>query len=382
MKKISIPEPCHENWADFTPTEKGAFCGSCQTDVVDFSNKTPFEVKSILAENAGKHMCGRFRKSQLEELNHEYVEWEGQSTTIFRSKFLYACLVVFGMSLFTGCSIQESSLAQSIFLNNTELNLTSMQVGNDPVDPDSLKIETRHLKGKVAYTPPLVETPTDCSVVPDTSEVEEIFEKGDIAYDPNDFLLGDTIYVPQEEELKGNLIEDTTKHEVIQDTLFDDTMIDGLIRFPIEEIEDTSEVKVTLFDDEMIEGKIKLDRIELETPLIEKVEEVSIEEKIEATTPLESTFPSLSYIPEFKASVFPNPASNLTTVEIEVVQEALFDIYLYAINGKKIKTLFNGIYAVGIQRIVVDLKAYEAGSYLIVINGEKQKETFKLEKID
>ena len=121
MPSISIPEPCHENWADFTPTEKGAFCGSCQIDVVDFSNKTPEEVKTILKQNAGKHMCGRFRKSQLNELNSEFAAWENQTPKSFQSKFLYACLIVFGMSLFTSCNVSEQNFLSQIMLMTMKL---------------------------------------------------------------------------------------------------------------------------------------------------------------------------------------------------------------------------------------------------------------------
>jgi len=79
MKAISIDKPCSENWGAMTPSEQGAFCGKCQIDVVDFSNKTPVEVKLILQENVGKHMCGRFKKTQLDDINLEYTNWETQS---------------------------------------------------------------------------------------------------------------------------------------------------------------------------------------------------------------------------------------------------------------------------------------------------------------
>ena len=391
MKKISIPEPCHENWADFTPTEKGAFCGSCATDVIDFSNKTPFEVKSILAENAGKHMCGRFKKSQLDELNQDYVEWDGQTSTTFRSKFLFACLIAFGMTLFTGCSIQESSLIQQFLPNQTEQNYSSLQVGNDPVDPDSLKIERTHLKGKVAYNPPITEEPILCVTPPDSLETIEIMTMGDIAYDPDEFVKGDTIFTPPvQEKLLGNMIViDTTE---IPDTsmtpapvqpLFDDQMIDGLMMYieepPVPETTDTSTTPVPvepIDDDEMIRGNI----MHVVEPTIPETKEV-IKEPEQNIVVEDIISAPLNYVPEFHAKLYPNPTADITTIELNVEKKGVFDIYLYAIDGKKVKSIYKGVYAAGIQRIVIDLSAYQAGSYLVVINGEKQKESLRLEKV-
>jgi hypothetical protein len=45
--KISINEPCHENWDKMKSNDKGAFCLSCQKNVVDFSNKTISEIKDF-----------------------------------------------------------------------------------------------------------------------------------------------------------------------------------------------------------------------------------------------------------------------------------------------------------------------------------------------
>ena len=60
---ISIPKPCHEQWDGMTATERGAFCQSCQTEVIDFSIMTEREVVEYLSKN--KTGCGRFRKDQL-----------------------------------------------------------------------------------------------------------------------------------------------------------------------------------------------------------------------------------------------------------------------------------------------------------------------------
>ncbi|GGB81059.1 hypothetical protein GCM10007424_21450 [Flavobacterium suaedae] len=62
--KISIPKPCHENWKNMTPVEKGRFCASCQQKVYDFTNSSDREITSILRNE--KNACGRLRIDQLD----------------------------------------------------------------------------------------------------------------------------------------------------------------------------------------------------------------------------------------------------------------------------------------------------------------------------
>ena len=67
MKKslrISIPQPCHEDWNKMTPTEKGRFCASCTKEVFDFSSSTDEELVKLAY--SGGNLCGRFRADQLE----------------------------------------------------------------------------------------------------------------------------------------------------------------------------------------------------------------------------------------------------------------------------------------------------------------------------
>lgn len=61
--KVTIPEPCHEDWNTMTPTQKGRFCELCSKEVQDFTFKSNTQIASILANN--NSICGRFRKSQL-----------------------------------------------------------------------------------------------------------------------------------------------------------------------------------------------------------------------------------------------------------------------------------------------------------------------------
>ena len=61
---ITIPTPCHESWDSMDATERGAFCHSCQKEVIDFSAMTDREVIEYLEKH--KTGCGRFRKDQLD----------------------------------------------------------------------------------------------------------------------------------------------------------------------------------------------------------------------------------------------------------------------------------------------------------------------------
>ncbi|MDF7812685.1 carboxypeptidase-like regulatory domain-containing protein [Hymenobacter sp. YC55] len=62
---ISVPLPCPKSWAAMTPTTAGRFCGSCQHEVVDFSQMSEAEVIAWLAQPTAGSVCGYFRAGQF-----------------------------------------------------------------------------------------------------------------------------------------------------------------------------------------------------------------------------------------------------------------------------------------------------------------------------
>jgi hypothetical protein len=76
--QLSIPKPCHENWDAMTPVEKGRFCGSCQKQVVDFSNMSDRQVAEFFKKPSSGSVCGRFMTDQLEreiEIPKKRIPW-------------------------------------------------------------------------------------------------------------------------------------------------------------------------------------------------------------------------------------------------------------------------------------------------------------------
>jgi Secretion system C-terminal sorting domain len=379
MSSIQIPEPCHENWADFTPTQKGAFCGSCQIDVVDFSDKSPNEVKSILKQNAGQHMCGRFRKSQLAELNNDFHLWENQSQRTFQSKFLYACLLVFGMSLFTSATAAGNTFLHHFGImkeskNPIELALFDIDKTIMEVESDTNKIKkNEYKKGKVKYVPEekllgkpiLQELETN---IPDSLEkAEECFVKGDVAYTPQENV----------EATEDSLVENFVLGDTI---LYNDEMIDGEISWDegfdeyVEDSTNTEDVVVETIDT----------LAHLKGQIVEVNQTVEIEETDSTHQNTNDTNENQAILSAsiFESMLYPNPTRDKTTVVINVNEASRFNIYLYAISGKMVKDIYTGMLESGRQEFVLDLSAYQTGSYLIVINSNSQKESLRLQKVN
>jgi len=71
--KITIPQPCHENWAAMTPEEKGRFCSVCSKTVRDFTVASDEEIINTFSRSS-EDICGNFYESQLNRnLQYSYL---------------------------------------------------------------------------------------------------------------------------------------------------------------------------------------------------------------------------------------------------------------------------------------------------------------------
>jgi hypothetical protein len=104
---LRIENPCHENWDQMTPMEKGRFCDACQKKVHDFTNSSNDQLIELYKQNNGQ-ICGRVNSTLLTEQfvahqqNKQYLQ--------FLKTFCLATIISFGASLFTVKSAVASNL--------------------------------------------------------------------------------------------------------------------------------------------------------------------------------------------------------------------------------------------------------------------------------
>jgi len=67
--KVTIPEPCHQQWDDMTQAANGRFCASCSKTVVDFTSMTDQQVIDYLS--TATNVCGRISALQFSSVNNQ-----------------------------------------------------------------------------------------------------------------------------------------------------------------------------------------------------------------------------------------------------------------------------------------------------------------------
>ncbi|SDT07796.1 CarboxypepD_reg-like domain-containing protein [Maribacter dokdonensis] len=106
---ITVKEPCKEKFSNFSTTEKGGFCQSCEKEVIDFTKFSDKELVRYLGTTK-KKTCGMFKASQLKT-------YETNSLHVMNSSMIHKGIAMMGFSLFAICATevkgQESASIQS-----------------------------------------------------------------------------------------------------------------------------------------------------------------------------------------------------------------------------------------------------------------------------
>ncbi|WP_196888349.1 carboxypeptidase-like regulatory domain-containing protein [Aureivirga sp. CE67] len=134
--KIRMANPCSEKFENFTATEKGGFCQSCQTEVIDFTNMSKEEIQDYFKDKLNQRICGRFKKEDLDYSVSHIKKMESK-----KYKFLGAASVI-GFSLLS--FLNPNSVYAQENTNKTH------QVENDKKNENTNQIKEYTVKGIVS----------------------------------------------------------------------------------------------------------------------------------------------------------------------------------------------------------------------------------------
>jgi hypothetical protein len=199
--KISVPQPCSENWGEMTPQAAGRFCASCAATVVDFSQFTDKQLVEYFTRQSGK-TCGRFSATQLERA----VFAETLPKQNFFPRALAAVALFLGISSHTQGQNVPDQPVPFTYIETNKNAAAEKTVAKTPekLSGDSLVISGRVLDAEVKdglpgviifFKDTKIGTSTDAFgnfnlVVPDTFHLEEIlFEVRLIGYNTKLFTV-------------------------------------------------------------------------------------------------------------------------------------------------------------------------------------------------
>ncbi len=203
---ISIPEPCNEDFTKMTPTERGAFCSKCQIDTFDFRDLSTTDINKIMLKNKGEHLCGQFKSTQLDAMNRGFMNWKNQKRKTFKSKFVLALVMVFGLSLFS-CNLQEEKAI---------VELQSMELLGNPTNKIEYinSVQSEQELELVDFVEEIEEV--ECSIPMPGMVVVDIIEEPEIM-EEHEVLAGAPIY-----EVAGGMVA-PNYWDYLEETVVDST---------------------------------------------------------------------------------------------------------------------------------------------------------------
>lgn len=317
MKKImlSIPTPCHENWDQMSPQDKGRFCAACQKTVVDFTDMSDRQIAEFFKKT--KNVCGRFDNSQLGRelaIPPKRLPWIRHFIGLILPAFLF--------------SLKASG-----------------QAG---------------VKGKVAVCVRPVQG--DTTVLPVIKSAEQKMLKGKVV-DEHGLPIAGASVILEKTNIGTNTDDEGYFH--LQNTNDDDVaIVVASVGFQPRTItvnaRDTSVVPIVALPVQAT-GLVAMDYVG--------------KKKKSSSVPLLQTSASESSFSKF--SVFPNPASSHANITLEAVKIKEGNYQFAVLNSLGAVVQVNEVvFDKTIKRVMIDLKELPAGQYFVQLTHRKSGKVY------
>lgn len=168
--KLSIKEPCHENWDNMKIGMISRHCDVCEKSVMDFTNSSRAEIITYILSNRNDSTCGRMRRDQF-EFQHEDIPVLVEVLKQKPRNHAFLILALVSLSL-TACAQEnpngttqnppEKELIMGKVAPPTPPDTTKQQPIYEPIDPNKIEMlgevmilpePVEPLQGAIAYEP-------------------------------------------------------------------------------------------------------------------------------------------------------------------------------------------------------------------------------------
>lgn len=137
-----------------SPTDKGAFCQKCNSEVHDLTDSPLSHIRSLLSESVNKNLCVQIKSSQLKALNDEVTAWYQPDESYNHRLFLFSLFLVFGMTVFNG-SAQVNQMANQLQTTHQQIQETGDSFSDEIKAhfPKNLDTSDYINRGSIIYVP-------------------------------------------------------------------------------------------------------------------------------------------------------------------------------------------------------------------------------------
>ena len=119
--KLSIEDPCNENWDEMKEEFNSRFCSKCSKNVKDFTKMKEEEIHRYLKENKKDKICGRFYSEQLGIIEYnEYKEnFNTHKPSVIKNLTFYSAVALTSAAISLSSCNNEHSQAEKIKLQDS-----------------------------------------------------------------------------------------------------------------------------------------------------------------------------------------------------------------------------------------------------------------------
>ena len=349
--KLSIPEPCHENWNNMTPTEKGKHCMVCEKEVYDMTGISENEIAEKIVQLESKNVCARIPNAYLDKKIQLHTAAIGKY-----GKMGAAGAFITAVAFTPMLSIQKADLLEEENNNTIQISNPSVQLNGTVVNEKgeiisgvSVIIEQNNHR---AFTTTLANGRfvfhLDSQKISNGKAILKFEKVGfesierEISINGNiengKFVLNSIEII--KEFKKVNFIEKELKE-------FENTTVGQMVSY-LEPIQPSYEVTGGAVVYTAYCEKVLPEPLQVKNEILE----VNVE------------FENLN-----KLKTYPNPTTDI--INLEMLKEGNYTVYIFATDGKMI---FNDDF--NSTKMTIDLSQYERGNYVVKVIDTKTQESF------